>query len=238
MLYVSGRSTNFYWIFYKVETNKFIITNDEELKNGALGDLLDDGYEIIWDSALSKDIAKELVMEQIHTFLDWYQRDIPLERLLLEEPKPLMLETVPLSFKQACEFINTHHRHHQAPQGHRFSVGLSDGKDLVGVAIAGNPVNRYLDDSRTLEITRCCMKSSIYKNGVSKLLSAVYQAGKALGYKRIISYTLEEETGISLKASGFYLDGISEGGSWNCRSRKRTDKAPTGPKKRWVKKIS
>lgn len=118
MLYVSGRSTNFHWIFYKVETNKYINTNDEELKDGALGVLLNDGYEIVWDSALSKGIAQAKAMEQIETFLDWYQQDYPLDRLLIEEPKPLRLETVPLNFKQACEFVNTYHRHHKSPQGH------------------------------------------------------------------------------------------------------------------------
>ncbi|RHW36038.1 hypothetical protein D1B31_18310 [Neobacillus notoginsengisoli] len=228
----------FYWIFYKVSTNRFVILSDEELGNGALGELLDDGYEIVWDSALTKEIAKQHALVQIDSFLDWYQRDTPLDTLFIEQPKPLKLMPVPITFREACQFINEHHRHHVAPQGHRFSVALSDGDTLVGVIMAGNPVNRHLDDGFTLEITRCCIKSSIYKNGVSKLVSAVYQAAKAMGYTKIISYTLEEETGVSLRASGFYLSGISDGGSWSSQSRKRVDKAPTGPKKRWVKQIS
>jgi hypothetical protein len=208
------------------------------LKNGELGDLIEDGYEIVWDSAFSKEQAKELVFEQIESFLDWYQRDFPLDTLFLEEPQPLRLTTVPISFKQACDFIDNYHRHHVSPQGHKFSVGISDGDRIVGVIMAGTPVARHNDDGVTLEITRCCMKSSIYKNGVTKLFSAVYQVAKAMGYKRIISYTLEEESGISLKACGFELNGISDGGSWSSKSRKRIDKAPTGPKKRWIKKIS
>jgi len=230
---------SFYWIFYKISTNRYLIVSDNDLnKGGELWDLLEDGYEIVWDSAFTKEIAKERAKEQIDSFLEWYQRDFPLERLLIEEPQPLKLEPVPITFREACDFINKYHRHHQAPQGHRFSVGLSDGKDLVGVAIAGNPVARHNDDGYTLEITRCCVKSGIYKNGVSKLVSSVYQAGKALGFKKIISYILDEESGTSLKACGFHLDRLSEGGSWNSQTRRRIDKAPIGPKKKWIKQIS
>lgn len=232
------KSPLFHWIFYKIKTNRFLILNDDDLKDGGLGDLLDEGYEIIWDAALTKERAKELVFEQIDSFLDWYQKDYPLDTLFLEQPQPLTLKTIPLSYKKACTFINSYHRHHTAPQGHRFSIGLTDGDNLVGVVMAGNPVSRYLDDGVTLEITRCCIKSSVYKNGVSKLISAVYQAAKAIGYTKIVTYVLEDESGISLKACGFDFDGTSDGGSWNCKSRKRIDKAPTGPKKRWVKKIS
>ncbi|MFT9494378.1 MULTISPECIES: XF1762 family protein [Bacillota] len=228
---------DFYWVFYKLKTNKYLILADCDHKNGGLGDLLDDGYEIVWDSALSKEAAKKSLNEQIETYLEWYQRDFPLEAFPLEAPSAVKLETVPITFKVATDFVNKHHRHHGAPQGHKFSIGLNDGDRLIGVAIAGNPISRHNDDGRTLEITRCCLKSSVYKNGVSKLLSAVYQVAKAMGYHRIISYTLEEENGISLCASGFYLDRNSCGGSWSSPTRQRVDKAPIGPKKRWTKKI-
>jgi hypothetical protein len=74
--------TNFHWIFYKVSTNRYVIINEEEMKRGELWDLLEDGYEIVWDSALSKEVAKQLVYEQIDSFLDWYQKDYPLKQLL------------------------------------------------------------------------------------------------------------------------------------------------------------
>lgn len=196
----------FYWVFYKIVTNKYLIVSDEDFKNGELWDLLDDGYEIVWDSAISKEIAKEHAQLQIECFLDWYQQDYPLSNLLLEKPEPLKLATVPITFKIACNFINEHHRHHVAPPGHKYSIGLSDGEKLVGVITAGRPVSRYLDDGFTIEITRCCIKSSVYKNGVTKLVSAVYQAAKAMGYTKLISYTLEEESGISLKACGVYFN--------------------------------
>lgn len=227
---------NFYWIFYKIATNKYIITSDDEMQNGELADLLDEGYEIVWDSALSKAMAKEKAVEQIDTFLEWYQKDYPLDSLRIEQPQPLKLQTIPISLKQAQSFIKDYHRHNLPPSGHKFSVGLWDGETLVGVVIAGLPIARNNNDGFTIEVTRCCMRNRIYKNGVTKLLSAVYQAAKALGYRKIVTYTLQHENGHSLKACGFHLEGISKGGSWNCKSRRRVDKASTEPKKNGLKK--
>ncbi|MBN8203906.1 MULTISPECIES: XF1762 family protein [Bacillaceae] len=229
---------NWYWIFYKVKTNRYVIVSDEDCKRGEMWDLLQDGYDIVWDSAINKEMAKTHVKEQIDAYLDAYQKDYPLVRLPLEDPQPLTLENIPISFKEAKNFIDQHHRHCVAPHGHKFSVGLWDTDVLVGVAIAGLPIARHNNDGFTLEITRCCLKSSIYKNGVSRLISSIYQAGKAMGYRRIVTYTLDEESGVSLRACGFKLEGLSKGGSWNSAARPRIDKGPTGPKKKWVKQIS
>lgn len=48
----------------------------------------------------------------------------------------------PLTLKEARVFINAYHRHHKAPQGGLFAIGLNDGCDVVGVAIVGRPVAR------------------------------------------------------------------------------------------------
>ena len=56
------------------------------------------------------------------------------------------LRLTPVSLSQANEFVKAHHRHHKAVAGHKFSIGCSFGNQLVGVAIVGRPVSRYLDD--------------------------------------------------------------------------------------------
>jgi hypothetical protein len=56
--------------------------------------------------------------------------------------KPEKLVIVPVSFSDACAFVDQYHRHHRAPQGHKFSVGLALGEYLVGGAIVGGPVAR------------------------------------------------------------------------------------------------
>ena len=64
-----------------------------------------------------------------------------------------MLEIVPMTLKEANAFVEQNHRHHGPVVGHKFSIGLSDGEKIVGVAIVGRPVARHLDDGWTLEVT-------------------------------------------------------------------------------------
>lgn len=121
------------------------------------------------------------------------------------------------------------HRHHKPVIGHRFSLGCINNNKLLGVAIVGRHISRFIDYKTTVEVLRLCTDGS--KNVCSKLYSACRRAARELGYQRIITYILESENGISLKASGWQKGPISKGGSWNCKSRKRVDKFPTCPKR-------
>ena len=141
------------------------------------------------------------------------------------------LELQPISFPEACAFIKLHHRHHQPPQGWKFGVGVNDGVGVVGVATVGRPVSRHLDDGLTLEVTRVCTDGT--HNAASMLYGATWRAAKALGYRRLITYTLQIESGTTLRASGWKTLGIRGGGSWSSPSRKRVDTHPTGQKQLW-----
>ncbi len=147
-----------------------------------------------------------------------------------------MLEIVPITLRKAKEFVATNHRHHPAPQGWKFGAGLQlDGK-LVGVVIVGRPVSRMLAvDIRIAEVTRLCTTGE--KNACTMLYGAARRAAKALGYKTLITYTLAEEPGTSLKASGFKEVARTKGGSWSRPSRPRDDKSPTVEKIRWEIKL-
>jgi hypothetical protein len=71
------------------------------------------------------------------------------------------MEAGPLHLKEANEFVAQHHRHNSPTVGYRFALGVSvDGK-LVGVAIAGRPICRRLDDGKTLEILRVATDSRL-----------------------------------------------------------------------------
>ena len=52
------------------------------------------------------------------------------------------------------------------------------------------------------------------------------EVAKAMGYKRLITYILSEETGSTLHAANWRLVGETGGGSWNSKSRPRVDKHP------------
>jgi hypothetical protein len=66
------------------------------------------------------------------------------------------MRLVPVTFRQACDFVALNHRHNKPPRGHKFSIGLVEGSALVGVAMAGRPAARHFDDGFTLEVNRTC----------------------------------------------------------------------------------
>jgi len=112
-----------------------------------------------------------------------------------------MMEIVPTTLKVAKEFVATHHRHNKSPTGHKFSIGLEKDGELIGVATAGRPIARHLDDGRTLEVNRTCTLG--HKNANSMLYGAIWRCAKAMGYKTCITYTQIDETGSSLRAVGW-----------------------------------
>lgn len=126
----------------------------------------------------------------------------------------------PISLKDANAYVIANHRHHDKVQGHKFSIACYDKEKLCGVAIVGRPVSRYLDNGRTLEVIRLCNDGT--RNACSILYARCARVAKELGYEKIITYILESESGISLKASGWELEQESAGGGeWNCKSRPR-----------------
>lgn len=135
------------------------------------------------------------------------------------------LRVVPVSFADACGFVAMWHRHHEPPQGHKFSLGVADGGGVLrGVAIVGRPVARYLDDGLTLEVTRTATDGT--RNVNSMLLGAAWKAARALGFGRLVTYTQAGESGASLRGAGWRVVAerpAREG--WSCPSRPRR---PTG----------
>lgn len=125
-----------------------------------------------------------------------------------------MMIIIPLTFRQACNFVAKLHRHNKPPRGHKFSIGLMDGTELVGVAMAGRPIARAFDDGLTLEVIRTCTDGTAHAN--SMLYGAVWRSAKAQGYRRCLTYTQHDETGASLRAVGWVREReIAARGSWS-----------------------
>ena len=144
------------------------------------------------------------------------------------------MEIVPITLKEANGFVASYHRHHGPTAGCKFAVGLQSNGDLVGVAICGRPVSRYLDDGLTLEVNRLCTDGT--KNACSMLYSAACRIAKEMGYRKVITYTLESENGASLRASNFRFDGIAGGEMWT-GNRYRDNGVPREKKKRWIYEV-
>jgi hypothetical protein len=111
------------------------------------------------------------------------------------------LTIIPLSYRAAAEFVREHHRHNAPPTGHKFSIGVIDESGcLHGVAMIGRPVARAFDDGLTLEVNRTCTDG--HANANSALYGAAWRTARAMGYRRLVTYTQADETGVSLRAAG------------------------------------
>lgn len=117
-----------------------------------------------------------------------------------------MLTLTPVSLKNANAFVAQHHRHHRPVTGHKFSIACTEAGRLAGVAIVGRPVSRYLDDGHTLEVNRLCTDGT--KNACSFLYAAAWRAARAMGYRKIVTYILDTESGASLRAAGWVCAGL------------------------------
>lgn len=143
----------------------------------------------------------------------------------------MTLIITPVTFAQACAFIDHFHRHHKHPQGWKFGCGVKQDDRLVGVVVVGRPVARVLDDGLTLEVTRLCTDGT--PHAASMLYATVWKAAKALGYQRLITYTLDSEPGTSLRAAGFVKLADIRQRNWNCPSRPRSPHAVPNKRQLW-----
>ena len=147
-----------------------------------------------------------------------------------------MLRIVPISLRTANAYVAKQHRHRKPVTGHKFSIGCTNAQDeLVGVAIVGRPVSRYLDNGLTLEVNRLCTDWT--KNACSMLYAAAWRAARAMGYHKIITYTLDTENGASLRAAGWNFTGLAGGKRWTGSRRPAADLYPAQMKYRYEKQI-
>jgi hypothetical protein len=146
------------------------------------------------------------------------------------------LRVARLELHEANDFVSLVHRHHGPATGHRFSFGaLTSGGGIVGAAICGRPVARRIPQKHVLEVLRCATNG--HRNACSFLYSRAARIATELGFRAVITYTLTEEEGASLRACGWWPEvQPGPGVSWNVPSRPRevTKGQGLGPKTRWL----
>lgn len=128
------------------------------------------------------------------------------------------LELVPISLREANDFVSNHHRHsgRTSRDGGKFALGCgNDAGGLAGIAIVGNPVSATLMDGYTAEVLRVCVSPEAPKNAPSMLYGAAWRACRALGYRKLVTYTLQSEGGASLRGAGWTIVAKVKGGGWN-----------------------
>lgn len=154
----------------------------------------------------------------------------PACNIILEKMKSRQIR--PVTLKTANDFINNYHRHHNGTVGCKFAIGLYEGDKMIGTAICGRPVSRRLDYGEICEINRLCTLGD--ENACSMLYGACSRIAKNMGYKKIITYILQSESGVTLKASNFSCDGLAGGTHWTGK-RNKGQAIPHELKIRWSK---
>lgn len=132
------------------------------------------------------------------------------------------LTTRPIILREAQAFIRKHHRHNRPPRGCKFCVAVMHQDQMVGVLVVGRPTARAYDDGLTAEVTRTCTINC--RNANSYLYGLARKISTLLGYKRLVTYTRDGESGASLRASGFTMIAVREPRkNWKNSSVKRVD---------------
>jgi hypothetical protein len=110
-----------------------------------------------------------------------------------------------MTLAEANEVVANFHRHNKPVAGARFAIGASDGARLVGVAIVSRPVARQLQAQGpdVAEVTRCCVLDDAPKGSCSFLYACCWRAWRAMGGRRLVTYTLQSESGASLRGAGW-----------------------------------
>ena len=149
----------------------------------------------------------------------------------------MTLKAVPTTLRAANAFVAAHHRHNLPPRGHRFSIGcVSEGRP-VGVAIVGRPVSRNFDPAEVAEVVRVCVLDNAPLGTCSFLYGACWRAWREMGGKKMITYTLQQESGSSMRGAGWLkaaeIDARDAGG-WTNRGKGRlAQDVVSQPKIRW-----
>lgn len=121
----------------------------------------------------------------------------------------MSLTVIPMTLREANEFVEQFHRHSRrtSRDGGRFAIGATDGQELWGVAIVGRPLARMLNDSFTAEVLRVCVKPECPKNVCSFLYGRSWRIWQQMGGRRLVTYTLQSESGASLRGAGWKIVG-------------------------------
>lgn len=143
------------------------------------------------------------------------------------------LRVRPINLEDANVFVKNYHRHNLPVAGSRFAIAAEKDGIVVGVAICGRPVNRNLDNGLTLEVYRVATDGT--KNATSFLYTRCRRIGQLMGYEKIITYTLQSESGSSLRAVGATQIAMFEGRQWNNHKNgiRKKQAVYDAPKIRW-----
>lgn len=143
----------------------------------------------------------------------------------------------PLTLAAANAFVAEHHRHNKPARGCKFCLSAYVDGVLVGVCIVSRPVARALDDGLTVEVVRLCVKDGSPRNTCSYLYGAARRVWFVMGGLKVVTYTLQRESGASLRGAGWTEDAklkARTGEAWTNREGRVDQEVVREPKVRWI----
>ena len=147
------------------------------------------------------------------------------------------LNIQPITFSAARSFVGDHHVHNRPPAAWRFGMGTWNGDTLIGVVMVGNPVARLFNNRGILEVNRLCIRRDLDRplvwNACSQLYGWAAREARRRGFRRIITYTREDEHATTLRAAGWTREATIRARSWHTPSRPRPNAPIPTPKVRW-----
>lgn len=139
------------------------------------------------------------------------------------------VQAAPIHVKEANAFIAKYHRHSLPTVGGKFAVTAVHRGKLADVAVDGRTEARRLNDSKTIEVLRVCTDST--SNCCAFPYARVAKIIQLLGYTKVVAYTLEKESGASLRAVGGRMACWVRAREWTTPSRRRKSQVVYGKKK-------
>lgn len=141
----------------------------------------------------------------------------------------------PITIREANAFVAMHHRHNKPTQGGRFAIAAEHDGRVVGVCIVGRTTARLLHSDTTAEVTRLCVAPDAPANACSFLYGAAKRSWQAMGGKRLVTYTLDKESGASLRGAGWVATATHKptGKGWLSRAGRDDQPVNAETKVRW-----
>lgn len=150
----------------------------------------------------------------------------------------------PIAQHRAQAFVARHHSHNKPLRIDRYRAGCWNGPTLVGVVVVGNPTSPALMNTGQVEVRRLCTDRSLPATIRYKAATALYawaaDTAERKGWRRIITYTLASESGMTLRycKPRWRCEGPAsrEGLSWAARGPGRSE-GPTEEKVLWSRAL-
>jgi len=154
----------------------------------------------------------------------------------------------PITLRAANDFVSAHHRHNSrtARDGGKFAVSCYARGELAGIAIVGNPLSAtYMNKEKygyVAEVLRTCTSPLAPKGAVSFLYGICTRICRDMGFDVVITYTLETETGASLRGAGWKEVGVTKpcADGWRKSDHLTREHQPVMAlvKRRWEKRFN